>query len=358
MKVAVVTQFGVGNASTRHRALQHLPALSERFDEVVAFLPRDSGEPAAGSLASLRFFGAHAVAYVRRAAALQRELRRFDAVFVQRGAYPLGPALVVEPLRAFAGRLVYDLDDAVFVPSVTLSGRSRAARWLYGPQQARRLLERADAVIVSAAALDAALPGGRRADAILPTVLDAARYSLTDPRRPGPLRIGWVGNAGNLPHLDPLRGVFERLAAQDVARLEVVSSRPWSGPSEFRAWRLEEEHTVFARFDIGIMPLLDTEYTRAKAGFKLLQYMAAGLPVVASPVGLNTELVRDSGAGELADTPAAWERALRTLAADPDLRASRGSRGRMFVQAFADLPGQADRIAALLRGQPVSGPAL
>ncbi len=352
MRVAIVTQFGVGNASTRHRALAHVPALSARFDEAVALVPRETGEPRGNRMGSVAFFGGHAVGYVRRAAQLRRELRRFDAVLVQRGAYPMGPGPVVEPLIAFGGRLVYDLDDAVFVPSVTLSGRSPAARWLYGPQQARRLLDRADAVIVSSTALAAALPGGRQADAVLPTVPDVGRYPLVDPRRRAPLRVGWVGNAGNLPHLDPLREVLERLADEGIVRLEVVSSRPWPGPSEFRPWRREEEHALFARFDVGIMPLLDTEYTRAKAGFKLLQYMAAGLPVVASPVGVNTQLVRDSGAGMLADTPDAWERALRALAADPDLRARHGSKGRLFVESYADLEAQAERIAELLRGPP------
>jgi hypothetical protein len=352
MRVAVVTQFGVGNASTRHRALQHLPRLSERFDEVVAFVPHESGERRAGRRGALDYFGGHAVAYVRRAAQLRRELRRFDAVLVQRGGYPMGPALVVEPLVAFAGRLVYDLDDAVFLPSVTLSRRSAATRWLYGPQQARRLLDRADSVIVSSPALAAALPGGRAADAVLPTVPDVQRYPLVDPRRPAPMRVGWVGNAGNLPHLDPLREVFERLADAGAAQLGVVSSRSWAGPCEFRRWRLEEEHSVFARFDVGIMPLIDSEYTRAKAGFKLLQYMAAGLPVVASPVGVNTQLVQESGAGVLADTPAAWDRALRELAADPELRARQGSRGRAFVESYADLGAQAERIGELLRGTP------
>jgi len=109
---------------------------------------------------------------------------------------------------------------------------------------------------------------------------------------------------------------------------------------------------VFARFDVGVMPLIDSDYARAKAGFKLLQYMAAGLPVVASPVGVNTQLVPDSGAGVLADTPAAWERALRELAVDPELRARQGSRGRAFVESYADLGAQAERIAELLRGPP------
>ena len=130
----------------------------------------------------------------------------------------------------------------------------------------------------------------------------------------------------------------------------MVSSEPWNGPSSFRRWTIAEEATVFARFGIGIMPLPDTPYTRAKAGFKLLQYMAAGVPVVASPVGINRKLVDDSGSGFLAEDPTDWERAIRLLAVDPALRTELGSRGRAFVERYADLDGHADTLAGLLRG--------
>jgi glycosyltransferase involved in cell wall biosynthesis len=151
-------------------------------------------------------------------------------------------------------------------------------------------------------------------------------------------------------YLDPLEAMFRRLASEGVATLEVVSSAPWLGPSTFRRWRLSEEIGIFDRFSIGIMPLPDTPYTRAKAGFKLLQYMAAGIPVVASPIGVNSELVRRSEAGFLADGPIEWESALRTLAGDVDLRREMGRSGRAFVERYTDLDGQAMEIARLLRG--------
>ena len=108
------------------------------------------------------------------------------------------------------------------------------------------------------------------------------------------------------------------------------------------------------------MPLPDTPYTRAKAGFKLLQYMAAGVPVVASPVGINRQLVGDSGSGFLAEGPDEWEAAIRSLAGDAVLREHLGSRGRAFIERYADLDGQADALAELLRvpRPETSGPLL
>jgi glycosyltransferase involved in cell wall biosynthesis len=105
---------------------------------------------------------------------------------------------------------------------------------------------------------------------------------------------------------------------------------------------------VFSRFDVGIMPLPDTPYTRSKAGFKLLQSLAAGVGVVASPVGVNRMLVESSGGGMLAQTSEEWELCLRRLAADPSLRADLGARGRAFVESTCDLEAHTDTLASVL----------
>jgi glycosyltransferase involved in cell wall biosynthesis len=162
--------------------------------------------------------------------------------------------------------------------------------------------------------------------------------------------VGWAGTTGGLSYLDPLADVFRRLSDDHVAELEVVSSAPWRGPAQFHRWTLAEETSLFQRFDIGIMPLPSTDYTRAKAGFKLLQYMSAGLPVVASPLGVNRELIDQSGGGVLADSPREWDDALRTLASDPQLRSRLGRAGRSFVERYADVEAKGDLLANLLHG--------
>jgi hypothetical protein len=350
MRVAIVPESGEHSASSRHRALQHVPRLRERLGEVEVLLPADDVPPPRSAADRARFFAVHAQRCVERARTLRRALPSYDAVLVQRGAYPLGPGWVVDAVDRFEGRVVLDLDDAVFVTSPGLRARGAAARWLYGPQQARRVLRRADAVIASTPAVAESLPGRGRADAVLPTVPDPSRYATAPARRGAPLRLIWAGNPGNLAYLDPLAGPLARLRAEGIAELEVVCSRPWSGPARFRRWRLEDETAVFADADVGLMPLPDTSYTRAKAGFKLLQYMAAGLAVIASPVGVNRGLVARSGAGILADDETQWERTIRELASSAALREALGDRGRRFVCGYADLDAQAAAIAALLSG--------
>jgi hypothetical protein len=301
-----------------------------------------------GSAGQLAYFGTHAARYARRAATLRSVVADCDSLLIQRGLYPIGPALIVHALDGFRGRIVFDLDDAVFRLSPKIASKHRAARWLYGPQQALELMRRADAIVVSTAVLADLLPDGVPEPTIIPTVPDPAEYSVAAAQERLPVRVGWAGTVGGLSYLDPLAPVFRSLTDDGIIQVEVVSSHPWDGPAGFRKWSLREEKSIFNRFGIGIMPLPDTAYTRAKAGFKLLQYMAAGLPIVASPIGVNAELLNRSGAGFLADGPSEWEHALKTLALDVDLRRYMGRLGRSFVEAYADLDKNADTLGRLL----------
>jgi hypothetical protein len=350
LRVLILAEDGATSACTRYRALQYVPRLAERVGQVDVLLHEDLAPHSHTPLARAAFFAHSTLDYGRVAAQVARAVNRYEAVFVQRGLYPMGPGSIVRGLERFGGRVVFDLDDAVFTGSPAFHERSAIARWIYGHQQALRLLRRADATVVSTDALASMLPSWAHADVILPTVPDPGRYPLAEHVHESPVRIGWAGSMRNLSYLDIVRPALDRLSANGTARLEVVSSEPWNGPSSFRRWSLAEEATVFARFGIGIMPLPDTPYTRAKAGFKLLQYMSAGVPVVASPVGINRKLVVDSGSGFLAEHPDEWEAAIRKLAFDPGLRAELGSRGRSFVDSYVDLDGHADSLAALLRG--------
>lgn len=348
--MAILTEMDRWSASTRQRAEQHLPRLRERFSTVDFAPAHDEVPRPPGRPGQLRFFAGHALRYAQRAAEVRALVDRYDALLVQRGLYTLGPGTIVRPVERFGGRVVLDLDDAVFELRPPLDRKGPAARWLWGPQQSARLLRRADAVVVSTPTLAEMLPRLDVEPTVLPTVPDPGRYAPVRHREERPVSVGWAGTIGGLAYLDPLTGVFDRLRRDGVAELTVVSARPWRSSARFIPWRPEQATSLFGAFSIGIMPLADTPYARAKAGFKLLEYMAAGLPVVASPVGVNAELVERSGAGMLAATPEEWEAALRELSASVEIRRELGARGRSFVERYADLDQQAHTLAALLRG--------
>jgi len=116
-----------------------------------------------------------------------------------------------------------------------------------------------------------------------------------------------------------------------------------------KRYRVEDEIADLQSFDIGIMPLQDTLWTRGKCGFKILQYMGVGVPAVASPVGINNELIRHGETGFLAADAEAWQEALLTLAADPDLRSRLGAAGRCRVVERHSQQAYTDRYGALFQ---------
>jgi Glycosyl transferases group 1 len=347
-RIAVLTEMDAWSASTRYRALQHVPRLRSVFGTVDVSTAGDTLARPPGRVGQIRYFAGHAVRYASRGLAVREMVGSYDALLVQRGLYPLGPAAIAHTLRCYDGRIVFDLDDALLVARPAIEHKGMAARWLYGPQQQLVLLRRADAIVVSTAALAEMLPAGTPIPVVVPTMPDPARYPVAhhDDRRP--VVVGWAGTVGGLGYLDSISTALHRLRAEGLIEVEVVCSEPWRPGTRFRRWRLDDETSLFLDFGIGIMPLPDTPYTRAKAGFKLLQYMAAGLPVVASPVGVNRDLVRDSGAGFLASSSDEWAQALRELAGNAALRARMGQSGRQYVERYANLDGQAATLANLL----------
>ena len=236
---------------------------------------------------------------------------------------------------------LFDIDDATWLSQSRIVDR---------PPIASRSRERAFAATARRAALTLAGNAylAARAEAagarveVVPTAVDVAAVPLVDTAgRAGAVAV-WIGVPGNLQYLEPLRPALARLAQRHAGfRLRVVSSRgpDWSDvPVEFVPWAPGVEATdALTGADIGLMPLADDAFTRGKCAFKLLQYMAASLPCVASPVGTNVEVVGDGVTGLLASTPEEWEAALDRLLGDSTLREAMGRAGRRKAEASYDL---------------------
>jgi glycosyltransferase involved in cell wall biosynthesis len=181
----------------------------------------------------------------------------------------------------------------------------------------------------------AAAPYARRI-VILPTALDASIYRATSATKDDPPTIAWVGNPENLVYLEILRPALARLAARHpTLRLRVICSKFPEWPEvriEQVLWSPATEIAALAGSHIGVMPLTDDEWARGKCAFKLLQYMAASLPCVASPVGANSEAVIEGRTGYYARDTSEWEHALERLISSSELRARLGAAGRAHVE--------------------------
>jgi hypothetical protein len=160
LRVAMLTQHGRWSASTRFRALQHADRLADRLGTVDVFEADDRPRRRPGTLGQVLYFSGHGRRYVSRYREIASLVPHYDALFVQRGLYALGPGAITRTVEHFDGNVVYDVDDDVTTETPASQGKGRIAHWLYEPQQAMRLLERADAVVVSTDVLATRLNAG------------------------------------------------------------------------------------------------------------------------------------------------------------------------------------------------------
>ncbi|MBX7144870.1 MAG: glycosyltransferase family 4 protein [Oligoflexia bacterium] len=240
-------------------------------------------------------------------------------------------------------RVVFDVDDAIFCNKQGLASVSAERKLAY-------ILSGCRSVITGNKFLQqyfGALVPNECQLQVIPTVVDTERgyrkgnlkidkSEMTAIRgAPRPLTIGWTGLSSNLRELSAIAGVLARLKARYGIRVLLISNAAPLEPElqgfELVRWSQRHELEQLGQIDIGIMPLADTVWSRGKCGFKLIQYMALGLPVVASPVGVNTEIVQDGKNGFLASTPEQWEVALERLIQSPQLRQELGTAGRARI---------------------------
>lgn len=350
MRILLLSRYSPRGPSSRLRHYQFLPALAEAGISVaVAPLLPDSYLEAlyAGRPRPLRSIAVAYAARIRQMAAAES----FDLLWIEKELLPWFPYGAERWILKSAPPYIVDFDDAWFHHY----DRSRwsLVRGLLG-QKLDTLMRHATLVTVGNDYLATrAESAGARSVAILPTVVDISRY----PTAPGPggdlPAVGWIGSPITDHYLGLVEEPLRRMVMGDEARLCLVGATPAALstlPAERYEWREDTETGHIAAFDIGIMPLADTPWERGKCGYKLIQYMACGKPVVASPVGINRDIVEHGVNGFLAETPDEWAGALRRLAADPDLRQRLGAAGRAKVERHYSLMGTAPRLVELLRG--------
>jgi glycosyltransferase involved in cell wall biosynthesis len=332
-------------ASSRIRFLQFLPALEHQgftFDVCPlldnAYVASLYGGPKVGAGNIIR-------AYWRRFLALRRRMR-YDVVWLEKEALPWLPTFL-EVARLEGIPYVVDYDDAWF--------HRYENHWL-SPLLGHKI----DAVMRIAHTVVAgndylarrAHQAGARHVEIVPTAIDLGRYSDLPERPPGgALTVGWIGIPFNVHYLSMIAPALRAAAGTQPIALQVVGASvpPEFGgmPAESFPWSEDTEISRIGQFDVGVMPLHDTPWERGKCAYKLLQVMAAGKPVIASPVGANRQVVRHGINGFLAETTEEWTEALRKLA-DPDLRQRMGAEARKTVEEQYSTAIAEPRLAAIL----------
>jgi glycosyltransferase involved in cell wall biosynthesis len=279
------------------------------------------------------------------------EARRFDKVILTREILPFAPAPLERALLSTP--FIYDLDDANYL---LYRYKGPTPRLPFMAHKIDGLIRGAETVLAGSETLAAYTRGLNGVTKVLPSVVDTERYRVAPQSSKDHVVIGWIGSPTTAHYLDALANPLARLALHAKIRLRVVGGTAPVIPgviTEEVSWSEWDEVRLIQSFDVGIMPLHDDLWSRGKCAFKLIQCMACGVPVVASPVGANCEVIT-ADCGFLASDDSDWFQALRTLVSDESLRRSMGQAGRERVERHYSLAVAAPQLAAVLlgRGQP------
>lgn len=287
--------------------------------------------------------------YARRVHALL-DAGSFSVIVIHCELFPYLPALFEHVLRWRRIPYVLDFDDAIFHNYD--QHRRFLIRYLLGNKVAS-VIRGAAGVIAGNEYLASYARRHNSQVEVLPTVVDVERYDRERrAKRSTDFTVGWIGSPSTAAYLRDLQPALAQFFARVAGRLVLVGSGPTDlkgVPVEVHPWSESTEITELSDFDLGIMPLPDTPWTRGKCGFKLIQYMAANLPVVASPVGVNATLVDHGANGFLASSTLDWVAALEGLARDPVLRSAMGQAGREKVARQYDLRSVSPKLVRVLR---------
>jgi glycosyltransferase involved in cell wall biosynthesis len=350
MNILLLSRYGQLGASSRVRSYQYLPYLKEQGIHVkIAHLLGDdylrnfySGKRIKPSLILK--------AYLRRLGVLL-QIRHFDLLWIEKELFPWLPVWGEVIFPRLKIPYVVDYDDAVF-HRYDLH-RKIIIRKLLGTK-IDIVMRRATLVIVCNDYLaERAWQAGARQVEYLPSVVDLKRYIVKKKRsRSKTFNIGWMGSPTSTQYIPSILPAIKKVCEGGAARFILIGAGNLNLkglPAEIHPWSEKNEVAELQKFDVGIMPLADRPEERGKCGYKLIQYMACGLPVVASPIGVNREIVENGINGFLAVSTSDWVSALHRLSEDSALRKKMGSAGRNKVANKYCVQVTAPRLLSLLQ---------
>ena len=358
MKVLALASYPVEAAATRFRLQQFVELLAARGITLSIHPFLDSHQFA--QLYRQKSWPRTALGLLRSSLRRLSDLgaaRKADVIFVQREAMMFGPPwLEWWSARAIGRPMVLDLDDATYVSytSPTYGGLGKALKWF---SKTDDLIRWARIVTCGNRGIAEYVSSKGTEARVIPTVVDTDVFRPEKDRRAGDLIVlGWIGTHSTFPYLESIFPVLTDLARTHKFRLKVVGagkdnvSIPGVEVESLR-WEIDREVADFQSIDIGLYPIdasLYAGWASGKSGFKAVQYMAVGVPYVATPVGGSAEIGEAGTTHFFATTNEEWREALDLLLTDEKRRQEMGAAGRNHVIDHYGLEAQADKLAAAL----------
>lgn len=344
-KIVLFSRYDRLGASSRLRSLQYLPLLNKEFDiEVRPLFDNEylhqlyaGNSPSKGYILNRyfqRFFQLMA-------------LRKYDIIWIEYELFPYLPAWA-ESLLAKANKpYIVDYDDAIFHRYDLTNNPIK-----------KMLAKKIDNVMYHATLVtagnnylaDRARKAGANWVERIPTVIDIDRYPIKQITANERYIIGWIGSPTTAKYLHQIIPAIKQLLGKYNVSLRIIGAEIEVSDINITCipWSEESEVSEIQKFDIGIMPLTDSLWEKGKCGYKLIQYMACGIPVIASPVGVNREIVEKANSGLLANTDEEWQLSFEQLLSNLTLRQELGKNGRKAVEDYYSIQVIAPKLSKLL----------
>ncbi|MFA0031226.1 glycosyltransferase family 4 protein [Vibrio sp. 10N.261.49.A12] len=350
MKLLLLSKYSRMGASSRLRTMQYIKFLEKSGFDIEQqalfnddYLTRVYTKEKIPKKLLLRCFLLRLVTLFR--------LYKYDVVWIEYELIPYFPPWFERLLKLIGVKFVVDYDDAIF-HNYDLSSNS-LIRTLLG-DKIDRVMEYATAVVVGNDYLaDRARVAGAKSIVTIPTVIDLRRYPKMPVYKNDNLVIGWIGSPATQNYIVRFNSVFSELSKKHDFTLRLVGASKDIVEHlidinvEVLSWKEDSEVDYIRSFDIGIMPLNDGPWEKGKCGYKLIQYMACSVPVVASPVGINSTIVADNNCGLLANTHSQFVSSLDNLLRDEKQRSTMGKAGRKAVEEHYSVQAQLDVLISL-----------
>ena len=344
MKILVLTRYSSLGASSRYRFYQYIPYFQDQGaqitiepllgDNYINYLYNKTNIPLIEIIKK----------YFERIFSLLKK-NKFDIIWLQQEAFPWLPAWFETALTKSKIPLIVDYDDAFFH---RYDQHSSNAVKFFLKYKIDKVMNSADLVVAGNRYLsDRAIKNKTKKVVILPTVVDINCYSTESLSDDKLFTIGWIGSPSTAKYLFVIQNALEVIYKLGDVKVVLVGSGSMEMenlPLEIRKWNESTEVKDIQSFDVGIMPLTDSLWERGKCGFKLIQYMACGKPVVASPIGINAEIVKHGVNGFLANNQEEWVKYFEILRNDRDLRKRMGIAGRKLVEEKYSLQVNAPKL--------------
>jgi glycosyltransferase involved in cell wall biosynthesis len=349
LRILALTRYGRLGSSSRVRFYQYQPYLIKHGIDLINapfFEDEYISNLYSGRRTSIKTIFR---AYLKRLSGLAHSAS-FDLLWVEKELLPWFPTIFETLLQKRHIQYAVDYDDAVF------HRYDMHSHWLVRMTLGHKIdkvIRHAGLVIVGNEYLaDRAVKAGAGRVAYLPSVVDVSQYETKETISDSVFRIGWIGSPVTAPYLNLIREALSALRRESEVRLVLIGAGNFQTfteiPTEILPWSEDIERRLAQRFDVGIMPLIDGPFERGKCGYKLVQYMASALPVVASPVGVNQRIVEPQVNGFLANSSADWLAALRGLRDNVQIRRMMGQMGRQKAEQMYNLQVTAPKLLSLL----------